>query len=403
MVLPNRRVLEAEYETRRCAYEEVLQHISQRLNPVLREMGLHPTIKVRVKSFRSFFEKFIKKLRQGFTPETAQITDILGLRIVCPFMEDIRKAENLVRDWFILLEEDHKGSSQGINQFGYETVHFLAALPAEFAASLPEDCPPIPIEIQVRTILQDAWAEVEHELIYKAKFAPFDQPLKRKLAALNANLTLSDIIFQEIRDYQRQLSRELDTRRKIFIERVKDKVVVDHSPHEDTNGSGFSDIDQLLLDGLSAHNRRQYKKAINFYSSILKLNPSSYVRSLVLVHRGMAYFSEDLYEDALDDFEHALRDDPKNSKAYLYRGIVHNALEEFPRALDDLTRSLELTPYQFDALLARSRTWSHMGKVKEAREDCFQALALHPEDPDALVQMEFLEVQEKEHVTSTRK
>ena len=117
----------------------------------------------------------------------------------------------------------------------------------------------------------------------------------------------------------------------------------------------------------------------------------------------MAYFSEDLYEDALDDFEHALRDDPKNSKAYLYRGIVHNALEEFPRALDDLTRSLELTPYQFDALLARSRTWSHMGKVKEAREDCFQALALHPEDPDALVQMEFLEVQEKEHVTSTRK
>lgn len=402
MVLPNRRLLEAEYETRRSAYEAVLQGISQRLYPALKDMGLHPTIKIRVKSFRSYFEKFIKKLRKGFTPDTAQITDILGLRIVCPFMEDLKKAENLVKDWFVLREEDHKGAGQGVNQFGYETTHFLVDLPEEIAAGLPEDCPPLPLEIQIRTILQDAWAEVEHELIYKAKFAPFDQPLKRKLAALNANLTLSDIIFQEIRDYQRQLSRELENRRKIFLERVKDKVVVDHLGHEDTNGSGFTDIDQLLLDGLTAHNRRQYKKAINFYSSILKLNPTGYVRSLVLVHRGMAYFSEDLYEDALEDFENALVDDPQNSKAYLYRGIVHNALEEFPRALEDLNRSLELVPYQFDALLARSRTYSHLGKIKEARVDCQQALALHPEDADALVQMDFLEVQEREHTTAHR-
>jgi putative GTP pyrophosphokinase len=71
------------------------------------------------------------------------------------------------------------------------------ALPDDLANGLSFLDPPV-CEVQVRTILQDAWAEVEHELVYKAEFTPFDEPMKRKLAALNANLTLSDMLFQEI-------------------------------------------------------------------------------------------------------------------------------------------------------------------------------------------------------------
>ena len=75
-------------------------------------------------------------------------------------------------------------------------------------------------EIQIRTILQDAWAEVEHELVYKSEFSPFDLPLRRKLASTNASLSLADIIFQEIRDYQTKLQREVDERRASFYEQA---------------------------------------------------------------------------------------------------------------------------------------------------------------------------------------
>ncbi len=60
-------------------------------------------------------------------------------------------------------------------------------------------------EIQLRTILQDAWAEVEHELVYKSDISLPNQSIRRKLASLNATLTLSDLIFQEIRDYQKEI------------------------------------------------------------------------------------------------------------------------------------------------------------------------------------------------------
>ena len=64
------------------------------------------------------------------------------------------------------------------------------------------------VEVQVRTILQDAWAEVEHELIYKSHFRfPNSDSIRKKLAAVNASLSLADMIFQEIRDAQKEMAR----------------------------------------------------------------------------------------------------------------------------------------------------------------------------------------------------
>ncbi len=108
-------------------------------------------------------------------------------------------------------------------EFGYESIHILIEVPADILSrfQLAES---LVCEIQVCTILQDAWAEVEHELVYKANFSPFDESLKRKLAALNATLTLSDTLFQEIRDYQRLLQSELKRRRETFIEQLHNTI-----------------------------------------------------------------------------------------------------------------------------------------------------------------------------------
>lgn len=383
MSLPNRKVLEAQYEADRRIYELVLSDLLRRFQPWFEEEGLHPGIKVRVKSFSSWFEKVLKKIRHGVAPDQVQIHDVLGMRIVCPFLEDVRRIEDLIHRNFLVLEEERKGAPQSFKEFGYDSTHFLVALPEDLVEALALDSPP-PCEIQVRTILQDAWAEVEHELVYKSKFLPFDQPLKRKMAALNANLTLSDIIFQEIREYQRQLNLELEKRRHQFLDGLKGGGSNGSEGEKDDHHPDVENLDQALLDALTAHNRKQYKKAINLYSAILRQGPQAFVQSLVFAHRGMAYHSESLYENAVDDFDRAIACDPRNAKAFFYRGILRQSLEEHEAAVKDFTDSLALVPYQFDPLLGRAVSLGWLGRWDEALADCDAALDLAPGDDHAL-------------------
>lgn len=247
-------------------------------------------------------------------------------------------------------------------------------------------------EIQICTLLQDAWAEVEHELVYKAEFTPFDEPLRRKLAALNANLTLSDIIFQEIREYQRQLHAQLQKRRRDFLDRVQDSTAAPPHAKKTTEASepvrnGISptaSLDDLLLEALYAHNARKYGQAIHYYSRILDAHPSTNLEAIVLVHRGMAHFAHESYDLALEDFKVAIKTDPKNGKAFYYRGIIYRMNGDFRKALRDFNRSLELNPYEFDTLLSRSRVHLELGDLQKALEDCENALRVEPEDAEAL-------------------
>lgn len=387
MKVPNRQKLEEEYRHLRPVYESILQMMEGRFQHWFKKEDLHFGIKVRVKSFKSFFEKYLKKFRLNGTVRFQDITDMLGLRIVCPFLEDVKKAEDLVRHHFVVLEEERKTAYQNFREFGYDSLHLLVELPEDVRRISPLETPP-PLEIQIRTILQDAWAEVEHELIYKSRFAPFDEPLKRKLAALNANLTLSDIIFQEIREYQRQLNTQLSLRRRTFLNHLSQQEAVEEgsSPSIHTLDGGDGEplsIDQLLLEALSFHNGKAYKKAINFYSAILKRPTTGYVRSLVLVHRGMAFFAEKLYENALDDFDQAIHEDPRNPKAFYYRGLVRDYLDNPHQALNDFNTSLELVPLQYEVLLARAKVFLKLNQPEKAQADCQAVLNLHPEVEEA--------------------
>ena len=178
------------------------------------------TVKFRVKEFSSWYAKVLRAAASDRNHTgSATVTDVLGIRIVCPFLEEVELVSDILRELFRVHEFEVKGADYPSHYFGYESVHFLIRIPGEFLEhrNLPPGFTDNPIcEVQVRTILQEAWAEVEHELIYKSDFSPLDEPLKRKLAAINANLTLSDIMFQEIRDYQKNLHSALKQRRRDF-------------------------------------------------------------------------------------------------------------------------------------------------------------------------------------------
>jgi putative GTP pyrophosphokinase len=220
---PNRREFERRYGVQRFYYESVLQELELRVKGSIENSGIRPVMKYRVKSFESFFQKYLKLLEQDALPDSSEIHDMIGMRVICPFIEDVKRVEEVLQVCFDVREIERKGAEHSFKEFGYESVHMLVRIPKDLKdryGGLDIDI----CEIQVRTILQEAWAEVEHELVYKARFDPKDDPMKRKLAAINAILSLSDLIFQDIREYQRRFMDEISVRRSSFYDKVEREI-----------------------------------------------------------------------------------------------------------------------------------------------------------------------------------
>jgi putative GTP pyrophosphokinase len=251
-------------------------------------------------------------------------------------------------------------------------------------------------EIQIRTILQDAWAEVEHELVYKTEFTPYDDQMKRKLAAVNAMLFLADTTFQEIRTYQRQFRSELDKRHDSFfkkVEEITDSAIFRDARAGDGNAKdeefvfpasvSSRSIDDLLLNALYAHNKGELDKAITFYSDILSLEPPEKTASIIYKHRGMACFAQSRYEDAAGDFTASLDLDPASYKSAYYRAVVRQVQKNYPAAAEDFSLALSLNPYQPWALYRRAQVSYHIGDYPAALADCDAAVALDPDFGEA--------------------
>ncbi|MEA3366242.1 MAG: RelA/SpoT domain-containing protein, partial [Candidatus Hydrogenedentes bacterium] len=214
MRIPERRKLENEYQEQAARYHAAARRVLRRLQRLMAAHEINASIKYRVKSFESYFEKILR-LRKSSGPRIA-ITDVIGFRIICPFLSDLDVVRRLIRDHFRVVETETKGAEHSFREFGYSSIHLMIDLKKEIKTR-PIFATRRVAEIQLRTILQDAWAEVEHELVYKSEDTVLDEPIKRKLASLNATLTLSDVIFQEIREYQREVQQR-ESRRKASIE-----------------------------------------------------------------------------------------------------------------------------------------------------------------------------------------
>jgi putative GTP pyrophosphokinase len=410
--IPDRGELRRAYGERRPDYERILGAMEERIRSALEAASLRPTIKGRVKSFDSWYSKRIRLLRQARTEgiEPPPIADVVALRAVCPFLGDLDKAESAICAAFEVLEIERKGSNRSFREFGYESIHLMVGLPEDLRSpDLGFDLPAI--ELQLRTILQEAWAEVEHEIVYKAEFNPFDEPMKRKLAALSANLSLSDIIFQEILDYQRRLTAELERRRSAFygkVEEVMDLPLAASEPAvasaapvipgrnvrpaEDGAGTGAerraldsargrtASMDDLLLAALTAHNREDYEGASRIYSEILGQEPAREIAVVVYKHRGMAFFSQSKYAEAIADFDRSLDLDPADYKAAYYRGVVRSVLQDYAGAIADFDLALGLHPYHFYSRYRRAMAYWHVGDYAQALSDAEAALKLEPEN-----------------------
>ena len=148
----------------------------------------------RAKTLASFCEKIERK---NYKYPLEEMTDLSGVRIVYLYSSDRDSLERLVEENFEVHDKIDKVSDQGVEKFGYGALHYIVSLKKQHAGERYDDLKGVHCEIQIRTILQDAWAIVAHHLSYKHE-EDIPNELKRKLHALSGLFETADDQFERI-------------------------------------------------------------------------------------------------------------------------------------------------------------------------------------------------------------
>ena len=163
-------------------------------------------IEGRVKDMKECLKKFQRKyqnkLETNETPYEIKdcISDLIGIRIICLYEDQIAAVSEMLHQHFRILDVTDKISAMESTEdfFGYKGLHMDLVLNDEMA-TLPKYLPYVifPVEVQIRSLIQDAWSVLDHKIKYK-KSIPVD--LKRRINVLSALFELADREFMEIRN-----------------------------------------------------------------------------------------------------------------------------------------------------------------------------------------------------------
>jgi ppGpp synthetase/RelA/SpoT-type nucleotidyltranferase len=370
-----------------------LGSLSAQVDYLIEGNHMHGSIKLRVKTLESLSEKLLH-LTRSTGEQNPMIRDLLGLRVVVPFQEEVERVVELLRERFNIEKIERKSEKLSFREFAYDSVH--VEIPLQGDLKLPECCEQV-VEVQVRTILQDAWAEVEHELIYKSHYRfPNNDSIRKKLAAVNASLSLADMIFQEIRDAQKEMARWGQERFQAMLDKATELVepVLNTPPPElpqptlpgiePPGASSRAEMERNLMAGLKAHNEKDYRTAIDCYSLVLASDPELAIRAIVFNHRGMAYFMLQQESLALSDFNRSFQCDTSNYRALNYRAMVLRRMGYVEPALESFTLSLEIAPSQAEVYYLRAQTLVEIDETERAIADLKRTLELEPQHKEAL-------------------
>ena len=164
-----------------------------------REQNPIESIKVRLKSMQSIREKLSRR-GLPFTVESIEknLNDVAGVRVICGFHDDIYLlAECLLRQDDIKLIE-MKDYIKNPKENGYRSLHIIVEIPI----FLYSEKRFMRVEIQLRTIAMETWANLEHRLRYKK--ALNEKQLEKTADLLNECAQLSETL-----DHKMQLVRDI--------------------------------------------------------------------------------------------------------------------------------------------------------------------------------------------------
>ena len=217
MNLKSRLILE-DYRKQRDDFIKLGDTVHEILSDIVNDMGLTVlAIEHRVKTEKSLAGKLERS--GDYYNVFDDLTDILGCRVICFLSDEIDKIGKKVEESFVVewnLSSDKRTLIQE-DAFGYLSLHYTCTLP--FGDKWPDEICGKKFEIQIRTILQHAWAAIHHDIGYKSDFG-VPRDIKRQFARLAGLLELADDEFVRARD--NMVGYTEDIRQKIITDEADD-------------------------------------------------------------------------------------------------------------------------------------------------------------------------------------
>ncbi len=170
-----------------------------------------PQIQGRAKDEESFGKKAsapsrVDPNRPKYQDPINEITDKAGVRVITFFPKTVDQVDLVIYSEFLVHNKINKSDVlKEEERFGYQSIHYLISLTPQRAA-FPEYAhyKHLVAEIQVRTILQHAWAEIEHDIQYKS-VETIPPSIRRRFMSLAGLLEIADREFQTIDDEDKEL------------------------------------------------------------------------------------------------------------------------------------------------------------------------------------------------------
>ena len=190
--------------------EELAGRLAAWLTTVLDDAGInYQYIAWRGKSVASFAAKTAKAVdgRPVYPDPLRDITDQIGARVITYVTSDVAAVAEVVKDQLgVVRDLDLGQATANQGRFGYVSRHLQVSLDPVWLGSLPSDSVGVPsAQIQIRTVLQHAWAEFEHDIRYKGTIPQALAPdLNRRFTLAAGLLELADREFEVIRDRVRE-------------------------------------------------------------------------------------------------------------------------------------------------------------------------------------------------------
>jgi len=218
--------------------EEAVHIINEEIKE--NEIKIH-SILSRVKDSESFLQKVERKRYKDPFNET---TDLVGVRVVCLFLSDLKRIEQLIKANFDLKQEENKVNENQI-EFGYMSYHYIVTLKDEYTGHRYDRIKGIPFEIQVRTISMDAWANISHYLDYKTD-NDIPAELKKDFNAISGLFYVADTHFELFYKETQENKREIE-------HKITD-ILTDNSSETE---------EEINLDSLNIYLRKKFPERLH--------------------------------------------------------------------------------------------------------------------------------------------
>ncbi|HXB66408.1 MAG TPA: hypothetical protein VNV42_16200 [Solirubrobacteraceae bacterium] len=193
-------------------------------------------VDARTKEVDSFVDKIARKPGKYQNP-LIDITDLSGVRVILYYSSDVERVDSLIEREFAVDDANSwkRTPTSDPDRFGYRSDHYVVSC-SPSRAQLSEWSPyrGLKAEIQVRTVLQHAWAAIDHRLNYK-RASEIPAELKRQLFRISALLEVADDQFESVRQGAARLSSTYKEsvssgHLNLPIDRDSIEVYVDSSP-----------------------------------------------------------------------------------------------------------------------------------------------------------------------------